>query len=127
MDSAQHLKASLDELVKITLPEEFRNFRKLQLSEILLRKGVYPYEYIDNFDTMNEPRLPVKECFKNSLKNEDISETDYQHAQNVWKTLECKTFLDYHKAYSLSDTVLIADVVENYRNFSLKENILCDP
>jgi hypothetical protein len=127
MDSAQHLKASLDELVKITPPEEFRNFRKLKLPEILLRKGVYPYEYIDNFDKLNEPRLPAKECFNNSLKNEEISEADYQHAQNFWKTLNCQSFLDYHKAYLLSDTVLLANVVENYRNFSPKENILYDP
>jgi hypothetical protein len=127
MDSAQHLKASFDELVKITPPEEFRNFRKLKLPEILLRKGVYPYEYIDNFDKLNEPRLPAKECFKNSLKNEEISEANYQHAQNVWKTLQCKTFLGYHKAYLLSLTVLLANVVENYRNFSLKDHDLCDP
>jgi hypothetical protein len=41
MDSAQNLKASLDELVKITPPDEFKNFRKLELNDILPRKGVY--------------------------------------------------------------------------------------
>jgi hypothetical protein len=127
MDSAQHLKASLDELVKGTPPEGFVNFRKLRLHEILLRKGVYPYEYIEKFDKLYEPRLPPKECFRNTLKNEEISEAEYQHALNVWKTLDCKTLLDYHKAYLLSDTILLAGVVENYRNFSLAEHKFCDP
>jgi hypothetical protein len=106
MDSAKHLKASVDELVKINPPEEFRNFRKLKLNDSLLRKCVYPYEYIDNFDKFYEPNLPAKECFKNTLKNEEFSEADYQHALNVWKTLNCKNFLDYHLAYLLSDTVI---------------------
>jgi hypothetical protein len=83
--------------------------------------------YIDDFDKLYETKLPAKECFKNSLRNEEISDADYQHAQNVCKTLNCKIFLEYHKAYLLSDTVLLADVVENYRNFSLKEHDFCDP
>lgn len=39
-----------------------------------------------------------------------ILEDDYKHAQNVWKTFECKTIKDYHDLYLKSDVLLLADV-----------------
>ena len=52
---------------------------------ILLRKGVYPYEYMDGWDRFNEKTLPNKESFYSSLMMEDISASDYAHANNVFK------------------------------------------
>ncbi|MCS7318269.1 MAG: DNA polymerase, partial [Candidatus Dojkabacteria bacterium] len=48
MDSLQHLKASLDELVSRTPKEKFLNFKKLKMPEILLQKGIYPYDWVVN-------------------------------------------------------------------------------
>ena len=52
---------------------------------MLLRKGVYPYEYIDEWDKFNEKVLPGKESIYSNLTLENISETDYAHANNVFK------------------------------------------
>ena len=52
---------------------------------MLLRKGVYPYEYIDEWDKFNEKVLPCKESFYSNLTLENISEIDYAHANNVFK------------------------------------------
>ena len=43
---------------------------------LLLRKGVYPYEYMDDCDRFNEEKLPNKSDFYSSLNMEDMSEID---------------------------------------------------
>ena len=54
---------------------------------MLLRKGVYPYEYMDGWDEFNETSIPIKESFYSNLTMENISEKDYRHANNVFKDL----------------------------------------
>ena len=41
---------------------------------LLLRKGVYPYEYIDSWERFDETSLPDKEAFYSSLNMEDITD-----------------------------------------------------
>ena len=53
--------------------------------ELLIRKGVYPYEYMMSCDKFDEMRLPPKEAFYSNLNMSDISDKDYSHAQGVWK------------------------------------------
>ena len=53
----------------------------------VLRKGVYPYEYVDEWNKFDEKELPVKESFYSNLMMEDISDTDYKHANNVFKKI----------------------------------------
>ena len=55
---------------------------------LLLWKGVYPYEYIDNCEKLNETSLPEKEDFYSPLNMEDITDADYAHAKRVCKDLE---------------------------------------
>ena len=52
---------------------------------ILLRKGVYPYKYMDEWNKFDEKELPVKESFYSNLTMEDISDTDYKHAKTYLK------------------------------------------
>ena len=52
---------------------------------LLLRKGVYPYEYMDSWERFNETSLPPKKDFCSKLTLEDISDKDYEHAQRVFK------------------------------------------
>ena len=63
---------------------------------MLLRKGVYPYEYMDGWDKFNETSIPNKESFYSNLTMENITETDYIHANNVFKTFKLNNLGDYH-------------------------------
>ena len=87
---------------------------------MLLRKGVYPYEYMDGWDKFNETSIPSKESFYSNLTIENISETDYRHANNVFKTFKLNNLGDYHDLYVQSDTLLLADVFENFRKACIK-------
>ena len=93
---------------------------------VLLRKGVYPYEYMDEWDKFNEKKLPCKESFYSNLTMEDISDTDYKHASNVFEKFNLNNLGDYHDLYVRSDTLLLADVFENFRNVCLN-NYELDP
>ena len=86
---------------------------------MLLRKGVYPYEYMDSWEKFDETTLPPKEAFYSNLNLEDISDEDYAHAQKVWDVFEINNRGEYHDLYVQSDTLLLADVFENFRNMCL--------
>ena len=83
---------------------------------LLLRKGVYPYEYMDNWERFNETSLPSKESFYRNLDMENIDDIDYRHGNNVFKIFKLKNLGEYHNLYVQSDTLLLADVFENFRN-----------
>ena len=87
---------------------------------LLLRKGVYPYENMDNWEKFDETTLPTKEAFYSNLNLEYISYEDYAHAQKVWEVFEIKNRGEYHDLYVQSDTLLLADVFENFRNMCLE-------
>ena len=80
---------------------------------LLLRKGVYPYEYMDNLERFNETSLPNKESFYSSFNMENINDIDYRHGNNVFKNFKLKNLGEYHGLYVQSDTLLLADVFEN--------------
>ena len=87
---------------------------------MLLRKGVYPYEYMDGWDKFKETSISNKESFYSNLTMENITETDYIHANNVFKTFKLNNLGDYHDLYVQSDTLLLADVLENFRKACIK-------
>ena len=93
-------------------------FKGKQL-ELLKRKGIFPYEYLDSFDRFKETALPEKEKFYSRLNNTNFSDKDYEHALNVWKTFNMKTFGDYHDIYLKTDVLLLADIFENFRKLCL--------
>ena len=57
---------------------------------LLLRKGVYPYEYIDSWEKINETSIPHKEAFYSKLNLEDITDEDYGHVKKVWDVFDIK-------------------------------------
>ena len=87
---------------------------------LLLRKGVYPYEYVDNWQRFKETLLTSKESFYSNLNMENIEDIDYRHGNNVFNKYKLKNLGDYHDLYVQSDTLLLADVFENFRNTCLK-------
>ena len=87
---------------------------------LLLRKGVYPYEYMDNLEKFDETSLPNKESFYSSLNMENIDDIDYRHGNDVFKRFKLNNLGEYHDLYVQSDTLLLADVFENFRNTCIK-------
>ena len=87
---------------------------------LLLRKGVYPYEHMDNWERFDETSLPNKESFYSNLNMENIDDIDYRHGNNVFERFKLKNLVEYHNLYVQSDTLLLADVFENFRNTCLK-------
>ncbi|GFT43648.1 uncharacterized protein NPIL_360211 [Nephila pilipes] len=121
LDSLQFLNASLEKLVS--------NLEKTQLkltsdffkdkTDLMVHKGIYPYEYMDNFQKFSERHLPPKETFFSSLINESINDDEYAHCINVWETFNLKNLGEYHDLYVTSDVILLADVFQNFRQLCL--------
>ena len=91
---------------------------------LLLRKGAHPYKYMDSWERFDETSLPDKDFYSN-LNMEDITDVDYRHAKRVFngvalKSLNNKNLGDYHDLYVQCDTLLLADVFENFRNMCIK-------
>ena len=129
IDSFKFMPASLDSLVNNLPKDAFNNVKRYYSGEkfnLLTRKGVYPYEYVDTQEKLKETKLPPKEAFYSKLNNENISDEDYAHAQKVWRVFNMEHFKDYHDLYNKADVLLLADVFENFRNICI-ENFELDP
>ena len=85
---------------------------------LLLRKGFYPFEYMDIWERFDETSMPNKEPFYSSLNMENVTDVDYRHAERIFKNLNNnnESLGDYHDLYVQSDTLLLADVFEHFRN-----------
>ena len=128
-DSLQFLSGSLENLVSCLLKSGKDKFRQLKGGfssvtdaegiDLLTRKGVYPYDYMDNVSKLSDPALPPRESFFSRLQNRECSVCDYEHAQNVWNKFDCKTMQDYHDLYLKTDVLLLADVFQSFRDATL--------
>lgn len=120
LDSFRFLPASLEKLVSICqeFPEMERHFPEPQLRKLLLRKGVYPYQYITNDSVLDETTLPSKDKFFNRLTNESITDDDYKHAGEVWRTFNIKNLHEYTLLYLKSDIILLCEVFEGFRKLT---------
>ena len=113
------------------LQERFYNTNQIcngyvEKFKLLLRKGVYPHEYMDSWKRFNEPVPLHKKYYYSKLNDENIFDNDLDHVKNVFNTFEIKNVGKYHDLYVISDTALLADVFENFRNKCLDINEL-DP
>ena len=118
LDSFQFMSSSLDKLVS-NLPRESLKYTSKEFKDekldLMVRKGTYPYDYMDSFDRFNEQTLPTKEEFYSIMNDQHISAADYNHARKVWNTFELRNMGQYHDLYLKSDVLLLADVFENFR------------
>lgn len=112
IDSFTFLERSLANLVSNLQPADFKNTKAIIKSNVslLIQKVVYPYDYGSSINKFSETQLPPKTEFYSKLNDEDISDTGYKHALNVWNTFNCKAIRDYHNLYLKSDVLLLADV-----------------
>ena len=87
---------------------------------LLLRKGISPYEDMDNQEKHNEISLPDNKAFYSKLNKEKITDKDYAHTQKVWELFEIKNRGEFHDLYVQCDTLLLADVFENFIDKCIK-------
>ncbi|KAL4103266.1 hypothetical protein QTP88_018643 [Uroleucon formosanum] len=99
--------------------ETAKVFRPVDMS-LVTRKGVYPYEYTDSWEKLDETSLPSMNNFYSSLTESNIDNTEYQHVLEVWKHFKCKTLGEYSDLYLKIDVLLLVDVFENFRDICLK-------
>ena len=112
-------KFNKDVIKRFASTYEFCN-KDLNKFILLLRKGVCPYEYMANWERFNEMSLPSKEFFYSNLNMENIDNIDYRHGNSAFKRFKLKNLGEYHDLYVQIDTLLLADVFENFRNTCLK-------
>ena len=89
IDSIKFMSTSLDSLVNNLARGVhefwgFENYNNRQ-RELLIRKGIYPYEYMDSWDKFKETSLPSIEKFYSNLNMSGVSDGDYEHACRVWR------------------------------------------
>lgn len=128
IDSYQFLGSSLETLVdNLASDGGSKHFHQLgkvfpepEIFHLMMRKGVYCYEYIDEASKFDETALPSINNFFSRLSESGITEEDYNHAQRVWNMLRIKNLGEYHDLYLKTDVVLLADVFEHFRDAILK-------
>ena len=127
LDSFKFTLVGLESLVKNLPKEELKETTRFfgERSELIRRKGVYPYEFMDGFEKF-EKKLPKKTAFFSRLNQVKVKDEDFQHAQKVWKEFEMKNMGDYHDLYLKTDVLLLADVMESFRKLC-EENYELDP
>ena len=129
IDSFQLLTSSLETLVDDLATEGDDAFTYVwkefpqERSKLLLRKGVYPYDYMDSEDRFDETNLPPPpiEAFYSEIKREGISDSDYEHATSVFQIFGLKNLGEYHDLYHKTDVILLCDVFENFRTMCLRK------
>ena len=126
IDSLQFMNSSLNELVSNLANDNMDKFKILkkhfpdpQKLKLTTRKGVFPYDYITDSSKFLEKQLPSQKDFYNTLNEEKLPNTDYDHAKHMWQTFNIQNLGEYHDLYLKTDVLLLADVFENFRDMCL--------
>ena len=119
IDSIKFMSSSLDSLVNNLASSNYRFFGFKEYNEeqraLLIRKGIYPYKYMDSWDRFEETNLPPSNSFYSKLYMSGVSDGDYEHARRVWRDFGIKNMGEYHDLYLKTDVVLLANVFEEFR------------
>ena len=124
IDSFKFISSSLDSLVNNLArgDSEFFGFEEYSENQykLLIKKGIYPYEYMTDWDKFKETKLPPREAFYSKLNMSDVGNEDYEHANRVWKEFRLKDLGEYHDLYIKPDVILLANIFEAFRKVYLK-------
>ena len=130
IDSFKFMSSSLDSLANNLAKgdHKFWGFEEYsdRQCELLIRKGIYPYEYMDSWDRFNETSLPSRDNFYSNLYMSGVGDKEYEHARNVWKEFGTRNMGEYHDLYLRTDTILLANVFESFRSVCM-DNYGLDP
>ena len=130
IDSFKFMSSSLDSLVNNLAcgNNKFFGFKDYNEShyKLLIQKGIYPYEYMDDWDKFRETVLPPKEAFYSKLAMAGVNKEDYEHACRVWAEFGINNLGEYYKLYLKMNVILLANVSEAFRKVCL-DNYGLDP
>ena len=125
LDSMQFMPASLEKLVTNLKSKGTDSFKRLKREfpekhSELTDKGVYFYDYASSYSVFNETRFPPKSVFYNALSDEDLDDKTYNRGLSVFQSFDCNSLLDYMLLYVKTDSILLCDVFENFRDLCLE-------
>ncbi|KAL4112107.1 hypothetical protein QTP88_015955 [Uroleucon formosanum] len=136
IDSFKFLPSSLDKLTnnlrndsKLNLRNKFKELSKYfpeKHLDLVTRKLAYPYEYMDCEEKFNETCLAPIEKFYSSLTDKNITKEEYENSQKIWKVFNIQNMREFTSLYNKIDVLLSTDIIENFRDISLK-NYKLDP
>ena len=124
IDSFGFMASSLSQLVVDLKQGGLDKFKKVseefgydvELTELMTRKGIYPYSFMDSYDKFDiDPLTLIKSNFRSDLTGEDISDEDFEFYKEICNKFNIKTLGEYHDLYLKSDVLLLSDVFENFR------------
>ena len=131
VDSLHFLSASLAAIVDnlrtrkdhpFALLKESGMFRTESEKQLLLRKGVFPYEWNKSAAFLqSETKMPPIKAFYSSLSDSTISTKDYDHALEVYRTFGCRNMLEYCSLYCRLDTYLLAECFTTFRKIIMSD------
>jgi len=133
-DSLNFLSGSIEKLTRTltSQPGEKKDhlkntwsfFKEFDLNEehfeLFTQKGIFPYSWLTSYKRLSEESLPPRESFFDELSEKECSESDYEHAQTVWRVFKCQTMADYTLLYNRLDVCLLADIFEFFRDQSMQ-------
>lgn len=84
------------------------------IGEVLLKKCVYPCDFMDEESNLALPSLPGHDEFYSTLSETDYSDDEYRCAPRAWQEFGWKNIWDYTYAYQVMNVMQLADVFERY-------------
>ncbi len=118
VDTFRFMSSSLDSLAKNLTKQQFKETIShfgIDKIDLVSKKGIFCYEYITDWNKLDEQSLPPIQQFYSSLTNSDITQQQYEHARNVWDTFNIQTIGSYSDLYLLTDVLILTDVFQNFR------------
>lgn len=100
---------------KHSLYREFSQYVSDGRITLLEQKGIFPYDFVDSWEKLECTKFPSKDEFYSELTESEISDAEYYHAENVWRSFGCRNLGEYADLYSKTDVLLLCDVFERFR------------
>ena len=128
LDFKRFLKAPLNDLVEVLREKSgvqafnfIREHVPEQQVDTVAQKQVFCQDYIDCEERLSEQNLPPPSAFYDRINDQHISESDYDHAKQLWSLCDMNTLEDYLRHHLTVQSLLFADVFENFRDVMLKD------
>ena len=84
--------------------------------ELIMRKGVYPYEYMTSMEKLQDKQLPPRAAFASKLSGTtEATVNDYDHAKKVWSVFKCNNLEDFSRLYVRADCYQLMEAVLELR------------